>query len=242
VNTPSTPPPEADAGFIYDVDDYFAFVEANEPLRRSSSRNDATERAIDSILRERAGRGLPRPARALWLDCVQSQYFMRLPWRDEICQIGNLEDSDRRRSQLLALDRRHFRAALLLIEPKGAAEIGMFGEFKRASWHRIVLSTQSGIPTLTGADFDLELDTQQTRHLRYLGVCSEFERKALTNVFSFDFLPDANISERERGDPNSPPKSRPPKNRTGAAKDLSEPPKKQITYEDPLQQRYQYMV
>ena len=198
----------ADAGFIYGPDDYFAFVESFDPLVRPSSQSGAdAERVIEPVLRERGALGLPRPSAAVWLDCVESRYFMRLPWKDEACRIGDADDSATRREHLARLDRQKFRVGLLLMDAQGVAERGTSQELSRAAWHRITLAQSEGLPLLTGSDFDLEADGRQMRYLRYLGRCSEAERKSLANVFSLDFVPNAKLQGRERGNPNTPPRT-----------------------------------
>jgi len=237
MNTPNAAN-TADPGYIYGPDDYFAFVESIDPLIRPKAHATPSADAIDLILSERAGRNLPPPARAIWLDCVQSQYFMRLSWKDELCEIGNLEDSTRRRENLQALDRQYFRAAFLLTDPKGPAELGTFHELDRATWHRIVLSTHQGLPTIVAPDFDLEPAARELRHLRYLGLCSELERKSLANAFSLDFLPTAQLKHIERGNPNSPPRTPTPTPRAGVEKKIEV---EKVRYQEPRVPQYAKM-
>lgn len=235
MNTPTA----ADPGYIYGPDDYFAFVESIDPLTRSKARDTAVPDAIDLILNERRGSNLPPPGRAIWLDCVQSQYFMRLPWKDERCVIDDREDSERRRRQLQSIDPQFFRAVFLLADAKGAAERGTFRELERAAWHRVVLASSNGLPAIVAADFDLGPDGREVRHLRYLGRCSDLERKSLLNAFSLDFLPTAQVKGIERGDPNSPPTKPSPKARVEKEIEVQVEKHK---YEEPVPVRYQYMV
>lgn len=197
-----------DAAYIYESDDYFAFVESIDPLRSSNNPEDPMSDAIDLILRDRESVGLTKPGRAIWLDCVQAEYFMRLPWKDVRCEIGDLEHSASRRTLINQLDRNYFRVALLLANPSAAAEGGTIEELARASWHRVVLSSQQGqkgLPVLVAPDFDLENETRQMRRMRYLGQCSLLEQRSLVNAFSLDFLPNAKLDDIERDSPISPP-------------------------------------
>jgi hypothetical protein len=239
------PVPAADPGYIYGPEDYFAFVESIEPLVRSKPSGNPKADAIDLILTERKSHNLSPPAKTVWLDCVQSQYFMRLTWKDDQCEIGDPAQSGQRRKHLDTLDRQFLRAALLLTDPKGPAERGTFGELNRAAWHRIVLTTQQGFPTIVAPDFDLELDNRELRHLRYLGLCSDLERRSLTNVFSLNFLPTAKLENIERGTPGSPPRAPTPTRGTGGVErqiEVEEPKQREIQYDEPLVPRYMRMV
>jgi hypothetical protein len=196
----------ADASYIYGPDDYFAFVESFEPLARSVQRGGkSNDERIQSLQLERRPI-LPVANSALWLDCVQAQYFMQLPWKDEVCRIGDASDSAKRRKQLQNLDRTKFLVGLLLIHTRGTAEAGTAAELAGAAWHRISLTSSGGLPVITGTDFDLEDEGRRMRQLRYLGRCSLLERKSLTNAFSLDFLPDAKFGTLERGNPDEPPR------------------------------------
>lgn len=232
-------PTTADPGYIYGPDDYFAFVESIDPLTRSKAWDTAVPDPIDLILTERRGSNLPPPGRALWLDCVQSQYFMRLPWKDERCVIDDREDSERRRKLLQSVDPQYFRAVLLLANAEGAAERGTFREFERAAWHRIVLANSNGLPAIVATDFELGPDGRELRHLRYLGRCSDLERKSLANAFSLDFLPTAQLKGLERGDPNTPPTKPTPKARVEKEVEVQV---EKYRYEEPAQVHYQRMV
>jgi hypothetical protein len=205
----------ADPAFIYGPEDYFAFVESSDPLPKRGSTGEVT-----GLLRsERESVGLSEANRAVWVDCVESRYFMHLPWRDEICHVGNVVESEERRGQLNSIDRSKFVVGFLLLDARGDAERGTATELDRAAWHRITLEDRDGIPVVVGPDFDLEPDARRVRRLRYLGRCSELERKSLSNAFSLDFLPVARIGDRERDDPNSPPGG--PKPSTGAQKKMT---------------------
>jgi hypothetical protein len=208
MNTP-TAANAPDPSYIYGPDDYFAFVESIDPLILPKSHSAPSADSIDLILSERAGRNLPPPARAIWLDCVQSQYFMRLSWKDELCEIGNLEDSNRRRENLQALDRQYFRAAFLLTDPKGPAELGTFHELNRATGTASSSPPRTDShdrhPTSTSSPLPENCSTCVT------SVCARiWNRKSLANAFSPDFLPTAQLKHIERGNPNSPPRTLPP--------------------------------
>ena len=194
-----------DPGYIYGPNDYFAFVESIDRLNPSALRNGSAGNQINLIVAERESTGLRMPSSAIWLDCVQSQYFMRLPWKNDRCEIDNPDHSALRREQIRQLDRNHFKVAFLLVDRSSAAERGTYDEFARAAWHRIVLSDESGLPVLVAPDFDLDPDRRRVRHLRYLGRCSDLEHRGLGNALSLDFLPTGNLKGIERGTPNSPP-------------------------------------
>jgi len=205
VNANVVSPSGDDPGYIYGPDDYFAFVESIDPLSPSALRNGSTADHINVIVAERDSARLRLPGYAIWLDCVQSQYFMRLAWKNNRCEIDNPEQSALRRQQIRQLDRDCFKIAFLLLDRSSAAERGTYDEFARAAWHRIVLSDASGLPVLVAPDFDLDPDSRRIRHLRYLGRCSDLEQRGLANALSLDFLPTANLKGIERGSPNSPP-------------------------------------
>jgi hypothetical protein len=232
-----------DPAYLYGADDYFAFVESSDPLVRSRLADPKTD-PFEIIISERSALRLSLPRRAVWLDCVHAKYFMRLPWKDEICEIGNPRHAAVRREQLKQLDRAYFRAALLLGNPSSASEHGPFEEFQRATWHRVVLSKErGGLPVIVAPDFDLGLDERELRQLRFLGQCSRFERKSLTNAFSLDFLADANVGKLERGDPNTPPQKPSPKRGTGGIeKVIEEFEPIVIRHEEPVLERLVRLV
>jgi hypothetical protein len=243
MNTTSETPAN-DPGYIYGPDDYFAFVESIDPLARSK-RADQKNDPVEFILSERRAHKLAAPNKAIWLDCVQSQYFMRLPWKDDLCEIGNPNQSAVRREQLKQLDRSYFRVAFLLTDPKGAAEQGTYDELTRATWHRVVLTSQRGLPVIVAPDFDLDPETRQMRQLRYMGQCSLLERKSLVNALSLDFLPNAKVGDLERGDPNTPPQKPSPKKGTGGVEKPFEEVNQsviRIRIEEPLVERVMEMV
>ena len=219
----------ADSSFIYGPDDYFAFVESNDPCPPEMLRDALTE----PIRKERDHLDLPKPNRLVWVDCIEARYFMQLGWRDELCHIGRASESAKRRGELRRLERSKFLVGLLLLDARGDAEGGTAAELTRAGWHRVAFSPSEGIPVLVGPDFDLAPDATNLRRLRYLGRCSDLERKSLANAFSLDFLPTARIGDRERDDPQTPPRK--PKPSTGSAKPfiVIELPQDQPVYAPP---------
>jgi len=226
--------PDHDPGYLYGPDEYFAFVESLDPLIRSGFADPKSD-PIELLLDKRRVNKFAPPSKVIWLDCVQSQYFMRLPWKDDVCEIGNAEQSALRRQQVRQLDRAYFRVALLLVNPEGLAEQGTFDELKRAALHRVVLSTQqTGIPVIVAPDFDLESENREHRQLRYMGLCSLSETKSLSNAFSLNFLPDARMGDLERGNPNTPPRTPSPRRGKGGTEIVIEISKPMvIRYEEP---------
>jgi len=196
-----------DAASGYGPDDYFAFVESFETL---AAPRGALRGVIDPLLDLRTALKLAKPSALVWLDCVAAEYFMRLPWRNEICRIDEAVDSARRREQVRALDADKLRVVLLPLGTRGENERSVGTELSRVAWHRISLSgAPPGLPSELGADFDMDTG-RATRYLQYLGRCSKAEHTSLVNVFSLDFLPTAHFGAHERGDSNNtPPRPRP---------------------------------
>src|SRR5687768_16886073 len=94
-------------------DHWFAFVESQDPFRVSSA--GAEDDWWSHILIARLKVGLPAPNRISWLSCIRVEYFESLSWRNEPCEIGNEEQSTRRRAQLLTLDAKHLVVVPLLL-------------------------------------------------------------------------------------------------------------------------------
>jgi hypothetical protein len=202
----------------YGPDEYFAFVESLELFAApgGGTKGGAMRGIVDPLLDRRADLGYPKPTALVWLDCVVAEYFWKLDWRKDSCRIGDAAASARRRQQIRELDPSKMRVVLLPLGSGGPEEDGITDNLRHAAWHRVVLSSDArGLPSETGTDFDLEADGRGTRYFRYLGRCSEDEHRSLVNVFSLDFLPDADFGDGERGEPNTPP--RPVKPRSGLA-------------------------
>lgn len=195
--------PDTDKQRSYSAQEYFAFVEDDEWLN-SGAFEKVGQQWWAPIVLERARRDLDVPARLVWLDCVSANYFMSLPWRDEICQIGNPQQSERRRRFINELDPSQFLIVPLFLSAKELET-----SLDEADWHRVWIDKEAGLPILASADYDFEGVPADLRYLRYEAECSEPERISLRNVFNLNFLPDARLEDdKERITLNTPVKPR----------------------------------
>jgi hypothetical protein len=197
----------------YGPQEYFGFVEGDEPLDPGAlQRNEAACWA--PILERRRQLGLAPPDCFVWLDCVSANFFAQLPWRKEICEIGNVEQSRRRRAQIQAL-REH--ASQFIVVPLFMSRHDELPPFEKsfgaADWHRVEIGEQPGIPVLASEqlDFDHAASKAQRRNLRYIAECCGDELRSLRNVFNLDFLPNADLGAGEGGTPGTPLDSPPPR-------------------------------
>jgi hypothetical protein len=193
----------------YGPQEYFAFVEGDELLDPGAlRRNEAAWWA--PILERRRQLGFAPPDRFVWLDCVSARFFAELPWRKEICEIGDVEQARRRRAQIQAL-REH--ASQFIVVPLFMSRYDELPSFEKsfgaADWHRIEIGPQPGVPVLVSEqlDFDHAGSKAQLRNLRYIAECYGDELRSLRNVFNLDFLPDADLGANEGGTPGAPPHS-----------------------------------
>ena len=195
----------------YGDNHYFAFVESSEALDPMMVKGGGEPAEWSPVLDIRKGMGLGPPTAVMWLDCVSANYFAALEWKNEECEIGNREDADRRRKLLLQLDSRQFKVAMLPIDPAGkGGERDDFGRFNEMSWHLVKLSQKGGLPVLAGPDFDLDADQREILFVKHERFLDKSEQKSIGNVFSLNFLPDADLNGRERPNGNTPPRDKPP--------------------------------
>lgn len=184
---------------------YFAFVESIDPLPVRHMEEIAPS-GWRSILADRERKSLPQPTHAVWLDCVEREYFLSLPWRGERCERGNAEHASRRRRRLRRLDRSRFIVALVLLSEHVADEAGPLREFQEADWHQVSLWSANGIPTSVAGDFEQALEgaVPDVRYVQHEDKYSDDRRRELQNVFSLDFIPDFDIDKDESGPPRKP--------------------------------------
>ena len=194
----------------YGPDEYFAYVEDSEPLSTEITR-PAKGEWWHPIVEARSWQDLHRPpTRLTWLDCVSARYFNELEWRDEICEIGNVEHAIRRRARILDLDQNHFVIASLFTGD-GPREPVDPAQFAPGQWHRVTIDdTREGAPVLTSPDYDFDVRTLR-RYLRFEADCTAAESSSLRNVFSLNFLRDGDI-ERGGGRFEPEPSPRAPQN------------------------------
>jgi hypothetical protein len=189
----------------YRADEYFAFIDDEEELDAQLLEGPA-EHWWSAIAQARRQRDLPPPSKLFWLDCVSARYFEALPWRLEICDVGNVSNSARRREQIGALDASQFIIVPLFLS-SGPDERFISTQFAESDWHRVVVAEEKGLPVLSAPDYDFELGIGVLRYLRYAAECTEGERVSLRNVFNLNFLPDAEIGREGEGNRQVPPQN-----------------------------------
>lgn len=180
------------------ADHWYAFVESQDPFRGSiAGAGDGDWWGHVLISRQKSE--LPAPSRIVWLSCIKASYFEDLTWRSEPCEIGDEEQSERRRAQLLDLNESQLLVVPLLLCWGEREEFAIFASLGRHDWHRIRLEHNARYPVWTAPDFALENNGIPNR-LDYLGSCTEPEREALRAVFNLNFLQDEDMGgEEERG-------------------------------------------
>ena len=196
----------------YGPNEYFGFVEGDELIDPGALRRNETAWWAP-ILERRRQLGLATPDRLVWLDCISARFFAELPWRKQICEIGNAEHSRRRRAHIQALREHVSQFIVVPLFMSRYDELPSFEKsFEAADWHRIEIGQQPGIPVLTSEqlDFDHAASKAQPRNLRYIAECYGDELRSLRNVFNLDFLPDADLGAGEGGTPNTPLDTPPP--------------------------------
>ena len=188
----------------YGDNEFFTFVEDVEPCAFDRPQVPK-EDWWTPILAARGSMNLEPPARLVWLDCVSAPYFESLPWRDELCNIGDFAASQRRRRQILELDATKFLIVPLFLG-ESANEWEMLQAFGEADWHRVVIDTQRiGSPVLSAPDYDFGPNAA-LRYLRFEAECSLTELGRLRNVFNLNFIPNAKIEHGGmRGEPTPTP-------------------------------------
>lgn len=183
--------------------EYFAFVESIDELPRTDGGPLPPEWL--AIIERREQEGLAAATHSIWLDCVQSDYFLSLEWRGERCDPGDPEQREARRALLRGLDRDRFSVVLLLLSLGTADEGEVHEQLGQAAWHVVELDGKTGIPVAIGVDFDAVLDAPSIGYLQYLERCRPEPLKQLVNVFSLDFVADAAFDAHG----NEPPISQP---------------------------------
>lgn len=190
----------------YGKDEFFAFVESADELDKTGHDLDGLGSDwFGALLKVRGDQGLSEPTQFVWLDCVRANYFAELTWRGETCDINNAIEAARRRDRIASLDGSKFIVMPLLLSRHIEAERSTFLQLMEVSWHRVTIGTQAGLPVLVAPDFDLEPGERNVLNFRYEMICDEAERTSLTAVFNLNFLPDANLDDLERPDPQTPP-------------------------------------
>ncbi len=179
---------------------YFAFVESLDEFQDRPDDGADVPAEPDGwrALRERRrDEGLAGPNHVAWLDCVEADYFLALPWLGEPCERGNSEHSARRRVRLQELDPARLVVVVVLLDDSQQAELA------DSAWHRIRIGDGAGIPVIVADAFDtaLEAEVPALRHLELDGPCGDDELGLLLSAFSLDFLPDAGFDERGRTPP-----------------------------------------
>jgi len=175
----------------YHPQEYFAFVEDDDSIDPSVF-EVPEDQWWAPILRERRQLDLDTPARLVWLDCISANYFSSIPWRDEICQVGNPAQSERRRRFIQEMDPTQFVIAPLFLSTEELQK-----DFDESDWHRVTIGLDGGFPVLVSPDYDFGIEgaPPDVQFLRYEKECSEPERVSLRRVFNLNFLPDAHIEE-----------------------------------------------
>jgi hypothetical protein len=198
----------------YRADEFFAFVESSDDFD-PDAKNQPPEwwRRINV---ERIRRGRPSPDHLIWLDCISADAFGSLPWRDELCEINDREQALRRRSQINDIDASALVVAPLLLSRTFKEEAELIAGFGEAAWHLVRLGPDGPIPTLVAPAFEVETAESRTLTFEYGAVSTDPERASLTNVFNFNFLPDADLGADHGGAPPVPtiePRGRSPTGR-----------------------------
>ena len=175
----------------YDLDEYFAFIESSDELdpKAETELPDWWRRVVG----ERGRKDRPAPDHLVWIDCVHARLFEELPWRDEICPIGDPDAAERRRQQIRELDPGMLVVAPLLLTRRFAIEGLLLADLGEAAWHRVRLGLVGEIPTVMAPDFDLDPQFSRWVYFERYMTCSKSERRSLENVFNLNFLPDATL-------------------------------------------------
>jgi hypothetical protein len=191
---------------VAELGSYFAFVESIEPI---ASASEVHSSGMHGVFLQRDKAQLAPPTHIVWLDCIREAYFRSLSWKDEPCPIGDAESARARRTNLVSLEENQFVAVFLLLSTALTNEATVLQALMDADWHSIEIGQQSGMPASVATDFEAALEDPNPtiRYINYAARCEGDEMRWLRNVFSLDFLPDADFGESDRG--NTPPDKSP---------------------------------
>jgi hypothetical protein len=202
---------------------YFAFVESIDELPPEFNQDEvATPSFLAFLSSRRRELRLGPPTHAVWLDCVEQEYFLELPWLTEECDRNNLQHSLRRRQRLQALDPDRSVALFTLLRRNDPEEKLAREGFLGSLWHAVTLSDVSGIPADVGENFDAVANGELSRwrFFQYNERCEGERLALLLRAFTLDFIPDADFDSRNLAPPIpiSTPPNRP--SRVNAARNV----------------------
>lgn len=178
---------------------YFAFVEdVNTFNTEFVASNEGRTECWGNLLSARRDEDVPAPEKVVWFDVVQANYFMRLAWREDVCPIGDVAASIRRRSNILSLqeDREVFRSFAVPLSSRAEFESSCIEAFKPCSWHLVMLGEQAGTPVAVLPDFGIDnYPDAPVQNMMYAGACRQGEFANLNEIFSLNFLPDLGVGD-----------------------------------------------
>jgi hypothetical protein len=177
---------------------YFAFVEdVNAFNAEFAASNERRMECWGGLLSARREADVASPESLVWFDVVQANFFMRLPWREDVCPIGDVEASIRRRRNLLSLqeDKEVFRSFAVPLSPQDEFESSCIEAFQPCSWHIVMLGDQAGTPVAVLPDFGIDnYPEAPIQSMMYAGACRGEEFANLNEIFSLNFLPDLGVT------------------------------------------------